>query len=111
MRIFRSLLLALLASTASAQPRVSTPSSLTERLDSFFLRQNQRDPGFVLAISKNGTTIYRNSAGIADLNTITPIDSLTDFRMASVTKQFTAMGILLLEKEKKLSFDDPIGRW
>jgi CubicO group peptidase (beta-lactamase class C family) len=31
--------------------------------------------------------------------------------MASVTKQFTAMGILLLEKDQLLSVDDPIGRW
>jgi CubicO group peptidase (beta-lactamase class C family) len=31
--------------------------------------------------------------------------------MASVTKQFTAMGIFLLEKEGRLGFDDPVGRW
>ena len=86
-------------------------SHMEARLDSFFLRQNPHDPGLALSIEKNGKTLYRHTTGLADLTTKSNLDSLTDFRMASVTKQFTAMGILLLEKEKKLTLDDPIGRW
>jgi|SRR6186713_526280 len=41
----------------------------------------------------------------------TALDEFSNFRMASLTKQFTAMGILLLEKDHRLSFDDRIGRY
>jgi len=105
MRTPTVLLLILSTITTSAQ------STLTDRLDSFFLRQNLWTPGFTLSIEKYGKPLYRSSIGAADLTTNAQIDSRTNFRMASVTKQFTAMGILLLEKEKKLSFDDPIGHW
>lgn len=84
---------------------------LAARLDSFFRRQDPNLPGCALSIEKYGTILYRNAAGLADLTEKTPLDSLSDFRMASVTKQFTAMGILLLEKDGVLRFDDPIGRW
>lgn len=92
---------------------VSTPalaqSPLTTRLDSFFHTLSLHQPGFALSIQKNGDILYQNSTGLADAHTA--IDSTTNFRMASVTKQFTAMAILLLEKDKRLTLDDPIGRW
>jgi CubicO group peptidase (beta-lactamase class C family) len=91
--------------TLYAQPDLKT------RLDAFLASQPVNQPGFALAMEKNGSIIYRNAAGLADIDTHTPLDSLTNFRMASVTKQFTAMAILLLEKDGTLSVDDPIGRW
>jgi CubicO group peptidase (beta-lactamase class C family) len=84
---------------------------LIARLDSFFHTLPTAQPGIALSIQKNGEPIYRNTAGLADVPTNTPLDTLTNFRMASVTKQFTAMAILLLEKDGALSVDDPIGRW
>lgn len=84
---------------------------LKGRLDSFFNSQSTGKPGFVLSIEKHGGIIYRNAVGLADTRTGQPLDSTTNFRMASVTKQFTAMGILLLEKSGALGVDDPIGRW
>ena len=95
------LILLLTVNNLYAQPVLKT------RLDAFMNSQS----GFALSIRKNGEVIYRNAAGPADLTTRVPIDSLTNFRMASVTKQFTAMGILLLEKAGTLDIDDPIGRW
>jgi CubicO group peptidase (beta-lactamase class C family) len=91
--------------TAFSQPH------LIARLDSFFHSQPADQPGFALAIEKNGEVVYRNTAGLADKTTGAPLDTTTNFRMASVTKQFTAMGICLLEKQGLLSFDDPIRRW
>lgn len=98
-------LLIILCETTIAQ------SPLTTRLDSFFRAQPPGRPGFALSIEKAGQIIYRNTTGLADLNTNTPLDSISNFRMASLTKQFTAMGILLLEKDRTLTLDDPIGRW
>jgi CubicO group peptidase (beta-lactamase class C family) len=99
------ILLLLFTQTALAQPL------LTRKLDSFFHTQPTTAPGIALSIEKHGEVIYRNTAGLADLSAKAPLDSLSNFRLASVTKQFTAMGILILEKDRLLSLDDPIGRW
>lgn len=105
MRTSWGLILLLTVNTLYAQPDLKT------RLDAFLASQSATQPGFALEIQKNGSVIYRNAAGLADIMTRIPLDSITNFRMASVTKQFTAMGILLLAKERTLSVDDPIGRW
>ena len=99
------ILLLLFTQTVTAQ------SPLTRGLDSFFRTQSTTSPGIALSIEKHGEVIYRNTAGLADLSTKTPLDSFSNFRLASLTKQFTAMGILLLEKDRLLTLDDPIGRW
>jgi len=98
MRSISVLILLLTTHFAYPQP------ALTSRLDSFFHTRPAAQPGFILSIQKNGQTIYYNTTGAS-------LDSTTNFRMASVSKQFTAMAILLLEKKGALSIDDPIGRW
>jgi len=98
--------LILLTSTAAfSQSRLST------RLDSLLHAYPAGGPGFAVSIEKKGFVLYRNVTGLADKTTGTPLDTSSNFRMASVTKQFTAMGIFLLEKEGLLSFDDPLSRW
>ena len=86
-------------------------SRLTTRLDSLFRACPSGEPGFAVSIEKKGFVLYRNVTGLADRTTGTPLDTASNFRMASVTKQFTAMGIFLLEKAGVLSFDDPLSRW
>jgi CubicO group peptidase (beta-lactamase class C family) len=98
MRTISALILLLTTHFAYPQP------ALISRLDSFFHQQAATQPGFVLSIEKHGNLIYYNTTSPA-------LDSTTNFRMASVSKQFTAMAILLLEKKGALSLDDPIGRW
>jgi CubicO group peptidase (beta-lactamase class C family) len=90
---------------------LSAHAQLSQKLDSFFLRQPGNKPGIALLIAKNGGLIYRNTAGLANDSTGEKIDSATNFRLASLTKQFTAMGILLLEQDHLLSFEDPIHRF
>lgn len=65
-----------------------------------------------MSIEKKGNILYRNATGYSNaIEHTLPLDTTTTFRMASVTKQFTAMGIFLLENDGRLHFDDPIGRW
>ena len=108
------LFLLLLGGTAafaqSPQPALA-PSLLSAKLDSFFRAQPSNQPGIALSIEKAGDIIYRHTVGLADVQANIPLDSTSNFRMASVTKQFTAMGILLLEKDSALTLDDPIRRW
>jgi len=64
---------------------------------------NPSDPGIMFQINDNSKNIlYSASRGTADLKTNTPISPKTNFRMASVSKQFTAMAIYKLIDEKKL---------
>ncbi|GAB4037839.1 serine hydrolase domain-containing protein [Spirosoma gilvum] len=87
-------------------------AQLHERLDSLMQATTQSgQPGAALLVEIGGKVIYQSGAGTANVVTKAPITPETAFRMASVSKQFTAMGILLLEKDGKLSLDDPLIRF
>ncbi|HQT24064.1 MAG: hypothetical protein B7X86_13070 [Sphingobacteriales bacterium 17-39-43] len=87
-------------------------AQLEKRLDSVINNSIQPgEPGIALYIETNGKTIYNKGYGLAETDRKKSIDSKTNFRLASVSKQFTAMCILLLEKDQKLSFDDPISKF
>jgi len=68
-------------------------------------------PGCVIAIIKDGEIIYERGYGSANLQYGTPITPLTVFNVASAAKQFTAISILLLVKEGKLSLDDDVRKY
>ena len=87
-------------------------AQLEKRLDSVINNSIQPgEPGIALYIETNGEIIYNKAFGLSDTDRKKSIDSKTNFRLASVSKQFTAMCILLLEKDQKLSFDDPISKF
>jgi len=65
-------------------------------------------PGAGAAVIENGNVVYRRCMGLASLEHRVPITNATVFNLASVTKQFTALAVLLLEQEGKLSLDDDI---
>jgi len=62
-------------------------------------------PGASLAIIKDGKVIYSKSYGLADVENNVPATTATNYRLASVTKQFTATAILKLVDQGKLSLD------
>ena len=68
-------------------------------------------PGAAIAIVKNGKSVFKKGYGIADLDSKLLITSSTNFNVGSMTKQFTAYGILKLANEKKLSLDDKIDKY
>ncbi|GHO80385.1 serine hydrolase [Ktedonobacter sp. SOSP1-85] len=65
-------------------------------------------PGVAIAVVKDGKMIHSAGYGFANLEWSCPIELDTVFRLASVTKQFTAVAIMLLEKQGKLRLDDSI---
>ena len=67
-------------------------------------------PGLALAIISEGEIVHLAGYGLAHLDTRTSVTPTTQFHMASCGKQFTGLGIMLLQEEKKLRLDDPIGR-
>lgn len=81
-------------------------SSLSGTIDAIFSDFNQRGtPGASLAVIQNGRVLYSKAYGLADVENNVPASTSTNYRLASVTKQFTATAILKLVDLGKLSLD------
>ena len=74
------------------------------------LQQNNHFNGGVLLI-KNDSVIFQETFGYTDYTQTKKLDTHSAFRLASVSKQFTAVGIMLLKEQGKLKFDDPITKY
>jgi CubicO group peptidase (beta-lactamase class C family) len=68
-------------------------------------------PGAAIAVIKDGVVVFKKGYGIADLTSGKSIKTSTNFNICSLTKQFTAYGILKLAEERKLFLDDRINRY
>jgi len=66
------------------------------------------EPGFTVLIRYGGRTVYTRAEGVRDLRSKAKIDARTNFRLASFTKQFTAMAIMLLVHDGKLRYDQSL---
>lgn len=86
--------------------------SLTDRVDKLFAQWNKQDsPGCALGIIKDGRLVYGHGYGMANLSYGIPIQSNSVFLIASISKQFTAMAVLMLVQQGKLSLDDDIRKY
>jgi len=65
-------------------------------------------PGASVIVIQDGKVTVRRAYGMADLERRVPAAPETDYRLASVTKQFTAMAVMLLAKDGKLRYDQPV---
>jgi len=108
-RISRYLLLGsilLLAQAARPENRID---SLRKRIDSWLRQVYPPDgPGAAIFVREQEATILRKGYGLASLQENIPITPGTSFRIGSITKQFTAAGILILVGDGDLSIDSPI---
>ena len=68
-------------------------------------------PGACVAVLHDGVPIVRRAYGLANLESGVAATTATNYRLASLTKQFTAAAILLLADEGRLSIDDPLREW
>jgi len=62
------------------------------------------EPGLAVLVRKNGRAVLEGGYGVRDLRSKAKIDAHTNFRLASFTKQFTAMAIILLAHDGKLRY-------
>lgn len=94
-------------------PRRRTGGNASLRtLDAFirrFVRQN-RIPGLAFGLARNGRPLVAKGYGYRDVATRLPVTPRTIFGIASVTKSFTALGILRLQEEGRLRVTDPVVR-
>ncbi|HKN68943.1 MAG TPA: serine hydrolase domain-containing protein [Gemmatimonadaceae bacterium] len=104
----RRLIVLLAALPAIASGQNPTPA----QIDAVFSRFDHRDsPGCILGVSRAGKVVYEKGYGMADLEREVPITPASIFHVASISKQFTAMAILLLEQQGKLSIEDDVRKY
>ena len=108
--MIRSIFLLLLAmGSAIAQ---DAARNVQKQVDAVFAKWDSAvSPGCALSVIKDGQIIYKRGYGVADLDHDVPIQPNTVFHVASVSKQFTAMAILLLVQAGKLSPDDDVRKY
>lgn len=100
-----ALLTMIAAAGVSAQTMADVDNVVQKVIDSKAI------PGAGVAVVRDGKVLFTKGYGVADADAGTPVTVNTGFQIASVTKQFTAAGILLLAEKDKLKLDDPVGNY
>lgn len=97
---------------------INTPCSvfaqrLTTKIDSLLqVNFNEKDgPGGVFMVAQHGKPIYHKAFGKANLELNVDMKPGNVFQLGSLTKQFTAIAILILEEKEKLQVNDPISKY
>ena len=113
--IWMVLVLAVLVMTAlmtAAGGTQDEESGLQENIDALLSRiYKAGEPGAALLVKKEGRILMRRGYGLADLELKVPVEPDMTFRIGSITKQFTAVGILMLKAEGKLALQDEITKF
>jgi CubicO group peptidase (beta-lactamase class C family) len=89
-------------SKAAEEPMTSTINAI------FSPVADAHSPGVAVLVRKDGRIVFERGYGVRDLRTLAKIDAHTNFRLASCSKQFTAMAIMLLVHDGKLRYEDKL---
>ena len=113
MKKFFLSIVALLASFTATWATHTMNDDMARRIDEVFgaVYNNPDGPGAAVLIMQAGDTVYSRCFGLADLVTRTPVTLETNFCIASVSKQFSAVALLQLAERGVLSLDDPLSRF
>jgi len=110
--MIRRALLVTMLGAVPAGAQLTPADSVSHWVDSIFAPYaSSRSPGCAVGVIKQGSLSVNKAYGMADLEHDTPIGKDTRFYLASISKQFTAMSIVLLEQDGRLSLDDSIQKW
>lgn len=103
-RTFRAsaLLLAFLSLSCISSKQNGQSRGIDQILDAY---AGSGNPGAAVAVIWGDSVFFSSAYGMADVAKQIPVTTSTNFRLASVTKQFTATAVLLLIRDRKISFD------
>ncbi|HEX8389393.1 MAG TPA: serine hydrolase domain-containing protein, partial [Sphingomonas sp.] len=94
---------------ATAQAPICAPAAAA--IDAAAARTvAQGGAGLVVAVARDGRPLFRRGYGRADLEHRAPVTPDTVFRLASITKQFTAAAVLRLVEQGRLRLEDPVAK-
>lgn len=90
----------------------SKPDSLTSAIDSVFTSHfRPGEPGAIVLVAKGDSIIYDKGFGFARLDTGEPVTDSTMFNICSISKQFSALALIKLAEEGRISLDDPLTKY
>lgn len=107
------LFIVLMLLSCSSTPQASiADKNRSSQVDELFAKYNRPDsPGAAVLVVKDGEIMHSKGYGSANITTRQPIKPETKFDLASVSKQFTAMAIMILAERGQLSYDDPLTKF
>ena len=85
--------------------------SMKPQIDALMSDYTGDVPGASVLVLRDGEAVVRAGYGLSDLEAHTPATATTNYRLASVTKQFTAASILLLSEGGRLKLEDRVRKW
>ena len=104
-----SILALLVLATANKMRAQSFESSIEKKIDAIFSSvTSPGGPGLAVLVRKNGANVFERGYGVRDLRSKTKIDAWTNFRLASFTKEFTAMAIMLFVRDGKIRYEETL---
>lgn len=110
--LFLTALVFLAAAPAPISPQPWTlAESVQRQIDEVFSFVERDAPGCALGVARGGKLAYGRGYGLANLDWGIPITTSTVFDIGSVSKQFTATALALLEMDGVLSLDDEVREW
>jgi CubicO group peptidase (beta-lactamase class C family) len=88
---------------------IAAETDLAADIDQIFSAlADSKSPGIAVLVRKDGRTVFERGYGVRDVRTFGKINAQTNFRLASCSKQFTAMSIMLLVHDGKLRYDNKL---
>ncbi|MFZ0749972.1 MAG: serine hydrolase, partial [Pyrinomonadaceae bacterium] len=110
--VFALVLLTVPHSFTAAQPATSPNANLGQSIDEILTQAYKpNEPGAAVIVVKDGKVVFRKGYGMANLELGVPVQPDMVFRLGSITKQFTAVAILMLVEQGKLSLDDDLTKF
>ncbi|MEM1081820.1 MAG: serine hydrolase [Pseudomonadota bacterium] len=100
--------LILLCAVGAVQADTEFETRATQMLSSIF---HDDAPGAAVVVSRNGEVIYSRAFGMANIGLDVPVATDHVFRLASVTKQYAAAGLLALIEDGEVALDDPLSKF
>src|SRR6185436_201989 len=93
--------------------RIAAAQDVEKKVDEFIKSEmeKQKIPGVSLAVVKDGKPLIVKGYGFANLEHQVPVKPETIFQSGSVGKQFTAMAVMMLAEEGKVSLDEKISNY
>jgi CubicO group peptidase (beta-lactamase class C family) len=108
-------LFAALALPAAASPPVDVTPAVAARIDTALAAATGstrgKTPALSVAVVENGRIVYARAFGVGDITARTPATTETRFRIASVTKMFTAVAVMQLVEAGRVRLDEPLATY
>lgn len=112
MRCKLTLLTTFICSTFLFAQSTKNDKQIIQAIDNYLKKKIKiTEPGISILAAKNGRIFYERGLGLANLELQVPLTPTTVFRIGSITKQFTAIAILQLVEQGKLSLTDSIQKY